>query len=283
MNARLALRAVFLCLLGLSPLAGMAQQVSALLVQPADASVGEPVRIRVYLESADASAACGLRVALGDGSFRRLRADMMDMPVSFSHTYSRGGEFTIRAVGDVYKRGLWTALACDGAKDAAITVVDVAAERRRQAAEMEAQQRAEREAAERKRELEAQERLLREREAEVREALLAQQRAEREAAERKRELEAQERSLREREAEVRRLAEQRERELAERAETLLWMELQAAAREKALQAREKAARQPARTAGPAPSGQASSGSSGKRSQKSAKPSGSAPRGTLDAF
>jgi hypothetical protein len=208
-----------------------------------------------------------LRVALGDGSFRQLRADMIAMPVTLSYTYSRGGEFTIRAVGDVYVRGLRTALACGGARNAAISVVDVAAERRRQAAEMEAQLARERE----------------QREAAEREALLAQQRAQREAAERMREVEAQERLLREREAEVRRLAEQRERELAERAETLQWMELKAAAREKALQAREKAARQPARTAGHAPAGQASSGSSGNRSQKAAKPSGSALRGTLDAF
>ncbi len=287
MNGRLALGTGVLCLLAFAPLAGMAQQISDIRVQPANASVGEPVRITVYLETGDAPAGCGLRVTLGDGSSRQMRADLTNMPVTISYTYPSGGQFTIRAVGDTYVRGLRTALACHGDKSAAIRVVDVEAERRRQEAERQAQLARERE----------------QREAADREALRAQQRAEREAAEReaaerKQQLEAQQRLQREREAEVRRLDAQLERELAERAETLRRKERETAAREKALQAREKAARRSARSSGHAPSkqassgtppgqassgNQASSGSSAKPSQEPAKPSGGASRGTLDAF
>ncbi len=189
MNGRLALGTGVLCLLAFAPLAGMAQQISDIRVQPANASVGEPVRITVYLETGDAPAGCGLRVTLGDGSSRQMRADLTNMPVTISYTYPSGGQFTIRAVGDTYVRGLRTALACHGDKSAAIRVVDVEAERRRQEAERQAQLARERE----------------QREAADREALRAQQRAEREAAEReaaerKQQLEAHQRLQREREA-----------------------------------------------------------------------------------
>jgi hypothetical protein len=266
MNVRLA-PALLLSMLFLAPLSGRAQQISSIVVQPANAAVGEPVSITVLLQETNAPAGCGLRVALGDGSFADLRADLTTMPIRLSHVYSRDGQFTVRAAGRTYVRGLKTALACDGATTAAVSVVDVAAERRRQEAEMQAQlarQRAQREAAER-------------------EARLAQERVQREAAQRQQEIEAQARAVREKEAEVRRLAEQRERDLAERAETVRRLELEAAVRERALEERENAARQPARAAKRAPAGQASAGSS-KPAQKPAKPSASpSTTGTLDAF
>jgi hypothetical protein len=255
------MRKVLLASLAFIPVMAWAQVISGVQVRPGRAAVDEPVEITVDFRVGDAPPGCGLKLTLGDGSVRHMRADQTNMPLSFSYRYPRGGEFTILAEGALFVRGLRTALACDGAKTAVVSVVDVAAEREAAARrlETEARQRAERETAER-------------------EARLELERRQREAAVRKARLEDEERALRAREAEAkRREAEDKERELAARDAELRRRELDAKATEERLRALEQELRrEPRKTARRAPA-------------KPAAPAGSAsqgnsrPPGTLDAF
>jgi hypothetical protein len=254
------MRTILLWSLAFIPFVASAQLISGVQVRPGRAAVDEPVQITVDFRLGDAPPGCGLRLTLGDGSVRHMRADQTNMPLSISYRYPRGGEFTILAEGALFVRGLRTALACDGMKTAVVSVVDVAAEREAAARklESEARQRAERETAER-------------------EARLELERRERESALRQARLD-EERALRAREAETkRREAEDKERELAARDAELRRRELDAKATEERLRALEsELRREPRKTARRAPA-------------KPAAPAGSAsqgnsrPPGTLDAF
>jgi hypothetical protein len=257
------------------PLLASAQEISGVRVSPGRAAVDEPVQITIDFQVGDAPPGCGLKLNLGDGSVRHMRADQTNMPLGFSYRYPRGGEFTILAEGALFVRGLRTALACSGMKKAVVSVVDVAAER---------------EAAARK--LESEERQRSEREAAEREASLELERSQREAAAQKAQLEEQERVIgageakagageaeagaREAEAK-RRAAEEKERELASRDAELRRREREAGAREARLRALEQEVRREARkTARPAAAKPAAPGGSARHASRR-------PEGTLDAF
>ena len=240
----MTVRALAALLAGLLPAAGIAQQISSIDATPASAAVGEPVRIRVNLDTSSAHIGCGLKVLMGDGTVHELRADPTTMPIVLSHVYPRDGQFTLEVHPFMYSRGLRTALPCGGeARATVVSVADTAGERRRQ------EEAARREAAER-------------------------QRAQREVDERAKQLQAQERALQAREAEARRQAEQ----IAQRAEALRRKESEIAARDRAIKARETAPRRAAPTQ--ASAGTTEKSSSAGSSEKTAP---TVARGTLDAF
>jgi flagellar biosynthesis GTPase FlhF len=261
-------RGILFSSLAFLPLLASAQEISGVRVSPGRAAVDEPVQITIDFQVGDAPPGCGLKLNLGDGSVRHMRADQTNMPLGFSYRYPRGGEFTILAEGALFVRGLRTALACSGMKKAVVSVVDVAAER---------------EAAARK--LESEERQRSEREAAEREASLELERSRREAAAQKAQLEEQERVIGAREAEARareaeakrRAADEKERELASRDAELRRREREAGAREARLRALEQEVRREARkTAPPAAAKPAAPGGSARHASRR-------PEGTLDAF
>jgi flagellar biosynthesis GTPase FlhF len=261
-------RGILFSSLAFLPLLASAQEIAGVRVSPGRAAVDEPVQITIDFQVGDAPPGCGLKLNLGDGSVRHMRADQTNMPLGFSYRYPRGGEFTILAEGALFVRGLRTALACSGMKKAVVSVVDVAAER---------------EAAARK--LESEERQRSEREAAEREASLELERSRREAAAQKAQLEEQERVSGAREAEARareaeakrRAADEKERELASRDAELRRREREAGAREARLRALEQEVRREARkTAPPAAAKPAAPGGSARHASRR-------PEGTLDAF
>jgi hypothetical protein len=115
----------YLVVVALALLAGGAgaQTISALTVEPAQARVGEPVQIKVAFENTD-SPNCNLRLHFGDGTNRDHKVNQpKDVPLVRSHTYTKAGEYTVKAEG---KTAL-PMLKCPGANQTARVTVTAAA------------------------------------------------------------------------------------------------------------------------------------------------------------
>jgi hypothetical protein len=76
-----------------------AQTITNVTVEPAAAKVGEPVKITVNFDQADAIA-CNVRVYFGDGGKQDYKINQdKDVPKIVSHTYTKAGNFTVKAEG----------------------------------------------------------------------------------------------------------------------------------------------------------------------------------------
>lgn len=76
-----------------------AQTIANVTVEPASAKVGEPVKITVNFDKADAIG-CNVRVYFGDGgkTDQKINQDK-DVPKVVTHTYKKAGSFTVKAEG----------------------------------------------------------------------------------------------------------------------------------------------------------------------------------------
>ena len=98
-----------------------AQTISSIQVEPAQAKVGEPVKITVVFENAD-TPNCNVRLHFGDGTNRDHKVNQpKDVPLVRTHTYAKAGAYTVKAEG---KTAL-PMLKCTGANQSAL--VEVAA------------------------------------------------------------------------------------------------------------------------------------------------------------
>jgi hypothetical protein len=83
----------------LAPAGLLAQTLSKVTVEPAEAKAGEPVKITVAFTEAD-NPNCNMRLHFGDGSNRDFKINQAkDMPVVVSYTYAKAGEYRLRAEG----------------------------------------------------------------------------------------------------------------------------------------------------------------------------------------
>jgi hypothetical protein len=113
---------------------------------------GEPVEFTVDLKG-DGNNWCGLIAFFGDGERSEIRVDAV--PVRLTKRYQAPGNYAVRVEGAFVRRGLRSALACQGAAQTVlIDVVDAAKEEQARRAEQKA-----RELAQRERDLELRERV----------------------------------------------------------------------------------------------------------------------------
>lgn len=76
-----------------------AQTITTVTVEPAQARVGEPVKITVNFDKADAIG-CNVRVFFGDGGNQDNKINQdKDVPKILTHTYTSAGDFTVKAEG----------------------------------------------------------------------------------------------------------------------------------------------------------------------------------------
>ena len=76
-----------------------AQTITTVSVEPATAKIGEPVKITVNFDKADAFA-CNVRVYYGDGGKKDHKINQdKDVPKIVSHTYTKAGSYTVKAEG----------------------------------------------------------------------------------------------------------------------------------------------------------------------------------------
>jgi plastocyanin len=80
-------------------LAAAAQTIANVTVEPTAAKVGEPVKITVNFDKADAIG-CNVRVYFGDGGKQDNKINQdKDVPKTVTHTYTKAGDFTVKAEG----------------------------------------------------------------------------------------------------------------------------------------------------------------------------------------
>jgi hypothetical protein len=89
----------------------LAQQFKDIAVEPAEAEVHQPVRIKVDFYAGE-KVWCGLRVDFGDNESREYRVDQV--PFVVNKTYAAAGHYTVRAEGAMVVRGLRSAIPCVG-------------------------------------------------------------------------------------------------------------------------------------------------------------------------
>jgi hypothetical protein len=170
----------------LHPHAVMAQDIKELTVGQTKVFSGMEVPITVEFDVGNSSKYCGLGMQFGDGNSREVRAGLngdQDFPLKVTHTYANPGIYTISVSGKYVSRGFKSAEACGGtSRQVAVTVVDQASAK---AAD----------------DLERKQRLLAEREFELRVKAdqLERARAQLDIENRRRELEDKERKLAEKE------------------------------------------------------------------------------------
>ena len=76
-----------------------AQTIANVTVEPAAAKVGEPVKITATFDNAE-NPNCNVRVNFGDGVSKDFKINQAkDVPLVASHTYTKAGDFTVRAEG----------------------------------------------------------------------------------------------------------------------------------------------------------------------------------------
>jgi hypothetical protein len=96
-----------------------AQTIASIQVEPAQAKVGEPVKITVVFENADLPN-CNVRLHFGDGTNRDHKVNQAkDVPLVRTHTYTKAGKYTVKAEG---KTAL-PMLKCTGANQSALVEV----------------------------------------------------------------------------------------------------------------------------------------------------------------
>jgi hypothetical protein len=76
-----------------------AQTIANVTVEPAAVKIGEPVKITVNFDKADAIG-CNVRVYFGDGGKQDNKINQdKDVPKVVTHTYTKAGSFTVKAEG----------------------------------------------------------------------------------------------------------------------------------------------------------------------------------------
>ena len=114
---------ILTALLALAAFAVQAQTLTGVKVEPAEAKVGEPVKITADFELKDNMTNCNVRVAYGEGdpeSDHKIN-QMKDVPLVLSHTYTKPGTFTVK----ITPRNNMPMLKCTGSDKT--TVVKVVA------------------------------------------------------------------------------------------------------------------------------------------------------------
>jgi len=78
-------------------MAAQAQTINGLVVEPAQAKVGEAVKITASFDPAE-SANCGLRIHFGDGTTEKRKIQKAsDMPVVLTRSYAQPGQYKVEA------------------------------------------------------------------------------------------------------------------------------------------------------------------------------------------
>ena len=96
-----------------------AQTIANVKVEPPAAKVGEPVTITATFDNAE-NPNCNVRVNFGDGATKDFKINQAkDVPLVATHTYTKAGEFKVRAEG---KTAL-PVLKCNGATKSALVKV----------------------------------------------------------------------------------------------------------------------------------------------------------------
>ena len=92
------MKKILIALLSLAAFAAQAQTLTGVKVEPAEAKVGEAVKITADFELKDNATNCNVRVAYGEGA---PEADVKinqakDVPLVLSHTYTKPGSYTVK-------------------------------------------------------------------------------------------------------------------------------------------------------------------------------------------
>jgi hypothetical protein len=96
-----------------------AQTLSGIKVEPANAKVGEAVKITAMFDATD-TANCGLRFHFGDGQVEKVKVNKAsEMPYVISRTYAKAGSYKVEAEPTT----AGTTLKCGGKRQAAMLTV----------------------------------------------------------------------------------------------------------------------------------------------------------------
>lgn len=112
-------RNILACLLGLAVLSAQAQTLNGIKVEPANAKVGEPVKITASFNPSE-SANCGLRIHFGDGQVEKVKINKPnEMPYVITRTYAKAGSYKVEAEPTTAE----TTLKCLGKRQSAMLTV----------------------------------------------------------------------------------------------------------------------------------------------------------------
>jgi hypothetical protein len=107
------------CLLGMVALSAQAQTLNGIKVEPANAKVGEPVKITATFDPSE-SANCGLRIHFGDGQVDKVKINKPnEMPYVISRAYAKAGSYKVEAEPTT----AGTTLKCSGKRQSAMLTV----------------------------------------------------------------------------------------------------------------------------------------------------------------
>jgi plastocyanin len=115
------MKKILIALLSLAAIAVQAQTLTGVKVEPAEAKVGEAVKITADFELKDNATNCNVRVAFGEGD---PESDVKinqakDVPLVLSHTYTKPGTYTVK----VTPRNNMPMLKCTGKDKTAVVKV----------------------------------------------------------------------------------------------------------------------------------------------------------------
>jgi PKD domain len=115
------MKKILIGLLSLAAFAAQAQTLTGVKVEPAEAKVGEAVKITADFELKDNMTNCNVRVAFGEGD---PESDVKinqakDVPLVLSHTYAKPGTYTVK----VTPRNNMPMLKCTGKDKTAVVKV----------------------------------------------------------------------------------------------------------------------------------------------------------------
>ena len=100
-----------------------AQTLNGIKVEPANAKVGEAVKITATFDPSE-TANCGLRIHFGDGQVDKVRVNKAsEMPYVLSRTYAKAGSYKVEAEPTT----AGTTLKCSGKRQSAMLTVVAAA------------------------------------------------------------------------------------------------------------------------------------------------------------
>jgi hypothetical protein len=107
------------CVFGLVAFGAQAQTLNGITVEPANAKVGESVKITAGFEAKD-SANCGLRFHFGDGQVEKVKVNRAsEMPYVINRTYAKAGSYKV----EVEPTTAGTTLKCGGKRQSAMLTV----------------------------------------------------------------------------------------------------------------------------------------------------------------
>lgn len=100
-------------------ISAQAQTLNGIKVEPANAKVGEAVKITASFDATE-SANCGLRLHFGDGQVEKVRINKAsEMPYVISRTYAKAGSYKVEAEPTT----AGTTLKCSGKRQSAMLTV----------------------------------------------------------------------------------------------------------------------------------------------------------------